>query len=153
MSDWQVWVLLAIALALAEIFLIPAQFVLLALGVAALAVGGVVVLFDPSLSAQLAIFAVVAIVLVPLFVRRWRQRHIVRYAGTAGESGHVPMQAKVVSTEPLAISLKGDRFPASADPAFKPSIGEAVRVHGFDGITARIAPLAGDAGNTDSSAG
>lgn len=141
MTAWQVWVLLAIVLALAEIFMIPAQFVLVALGAAALVVGVGTAVFGLSTAAQLALFAAVSVLLVPVFVQRWRRRHIVRFAGTAGESGHVPMQGTVVSLQPLAISLKGDRFPATAEDASALAVGDAVQVRGFDGITARIAPL------------
>lgn len=136
MVEWKVWILLGLGLCIAELVVFPAQFLLFALGVAAL-LAGVAGIFGLALPGQLLVFAASAAVLLPLFVFAWRRRMPVHVA-TPGEAGLAPQPADVVSVEPLAIRLKGDRFPAESlrGEAYQP--GERVYVHGFRGITAQI---------------
>ncbi|TVQ40992.1 MAG: hypothetical protein EA370_02850 [Wenzhouxiangella sp.] len=138
MDAWKLWIIAGIVLAIAELLLIPAQFLLVALGLCAMLVGILTWGADLGQAAQLGWFAGLSIVLVPLFVTIWRRKAPVRYPGTAGESGTAPQSARIVNLDPLTIALRGDRFPAKGpgDCAFE--IGEEVMVTGFSGITAEV---------------
>ncbi len=138
MEAWKLWLLLGVLMAIAELMVVPAQFLLLALGLCAILVGLLTWGFDLSYSAQLAWFAGLAIVLVPVFVKIWRKKAPIRYAGTAGEAGSAPQLGKVLSGDPLTIELHGDRFPAEAADAQSFQPGDRVRVEGFAGITAKV---------------
>jgi membrane protein implicated in regulation of membrane protease activity len=138
MAAWKLWILFGLFLAVAELLLVPAQFLLIALGVCALLVGMLTWGADLSYSGQLAWFAVLSIVLVPVFVYQWRRRAPVRYAGTAGETQTAPQLAEVIASDPLTVRLRGDRFPAKATDGSQFQIGDEVRVHGFSGITALV---------------
>ncbi|MGY6629934.1 MAG: NfeD family protein [Wenzhouxiangella sp.] len=138
MAAWKLWIVAGLVLAVAELMILPAQFLLVALGICAILVGFIAWGFDLTFAAQLAWFAGLAILLVPLFVFIWRRKAPIRYAGTAGESGHAPQRGEVVKTHPLTIRLRGDQFPASGPAGLVFQPGETVRVHGFDGITAQI---------------
>jgi membrane protein implicated in regulation of membrane protease activity len=138
MAAWKLWIVLGLLLAVAELLVLPAQFLLVALGVCAILVGVLAWGTDLSYAAQLAWFAGLAIVLVPVFVYVWRRKAPIRYAGTAGESQSAPQQAEVIRADPLLIKLRGDEFPAEAPEGVVFSAGEKVTVRGFSGITAQI---------------
>lgn len=138
MAAWKLWIILGLILAVAELLVLPAQFLLVALGICAILVGVLVWGTDMSYPTQLAWFAGLAIVLVPVFVYVWRRKAPVRYAGTAGESPHAPQRAEVIKVEPLTVRLRGDSFPAQAAEGVQFEIGEGVTVNGFSGITAQI---------------
>jgi membrane protein implicated in regulation of membrane protease activity len=137
MEHWKVWILAGLILGVAELLLIPAQFLLLALGVSAFLTGVLTWLFSMNSYWQLGSFALISAALVPLFVFRWRRR-MPAFGSTAGEAALTPQEAEVVSAAPLTIKLKGDHFPAecAAGQSFEP--GEKVLVRGFSGITAQI---------------
>ena len=138
MAAWKLWIILGLILAVAELLVLPAQFLLVALGICAILVGVLAWGTDLSFSGQLAWFAGLAIVLVPVFVYVWRRKAPIHYAGTAGESPHAPQQAEVIKTDPLTIKLRGDSYPAQAEEGVNFGIGESVTVRGFSGITAQI---------------
>lgn len=138
MAAWKLWIVLGLVLAVAELMILPAQFLLVALGVCAILVGFLAWGFDLTATAQFAWFAGLAILLVPLFVMIWRRKAPIHYTGTAGESGHAPQLAAVASISPLTIRLRGDQFPARGPDNTPFELDEQVRVVGFDGITARI---------------
>jgi membrane protein implicated in regulation of membrane protease activity len=138
MAVWKLWILFGLVLAVAELLLVPAQFLLIALGVCAVLVGVLTWGTDMGYSAQLAWYAGFSVVLVPLFVYLWRRRAPVRYAGTAGETQTAPQPAEVVLSDPLTVKLRGDRFPAKATDGSEFQVGEEVQVHGFSGITALV---------------
>lgn len=138
MAAWKLWIIFGLVLAIAELLLVPTQFLLVALGVCAILVGFMAWGFDLSWTAQLAWFAGLAIVLVPVFVMVWRRKAPIRYAGTAGESQSAPQPAEVIRADPLTIKLRGDEFPAEAADGLVFTAGEKVTVRGFSGITAQI---------------
>ncbi len=138
MDAWKLWIIAGVLLAIAELLAIPAQFLLVALGICAILVGILTWGTDMGQATQLAWFAGLAIVLVPLFVSIWRRKAPIRYAGTAGETGMAPQAARVVGTDPLTIELRGDRFPARTAEADGFQVGEEVMVTGFSGITAEV---------------
>ncbi len=138
MDAWKLWIIFGLVLAIAELLVLPAQFLLVALGICALLVGVLAWGTDIGTQAQMAWFAVLAVVLVPLFVVIWRRKSTVRYAGTAGETPHAPQTATVVSLDPFAVKLNGDRFPAETDQEAPFFLGQRVQVHRFAGITAFV---------------
>lgn len=141
MAIWKLWIVLGVVLAILEVVL-PAQFLLVALGVCAILVGLLTWAFDLSHQAQLAWSAGLAIVLVPAFVYLWRRRVPVRYPGTAGEAGSAPQLGKVVSVDPLFVLLHGDRYPADSLDGTELHPGDVVRIEKFSGITASVRKVA-----------
>lgn len=138
MAAWKLWILLGLVLAVSEIVIVPAQFVLVALGVCAIIVGLVVATTGIGLGAQLGLYSALAILLIPVFVRLWRRRTPVRYSGTAGESNLASQVGVVLTTEPLRIRLNSDQFPARNTDGQPLHVGDEVLVEGFNGITANI---------------
>ena len=141
MATWKLWIVLGLVLAILELLMVPAQFLLIALGVCAILVGVAALITDMGLQAQLAWYAGLAAVLVPVFVYTWRRRAPVRYPGPAGETPSAPQLARVVATDPLTVALRGDRFPAEGPEGTVFEMGEEVRVERFSGITATIRKL------------
>lgn len=140
MAAWKLWIFIGLGLGIAEL-LVPTKFLLAALGVCALLVGVLTWSIDLGTSAQFALFALVAAALVPLFIYIWRRRAPIRYPGTAGEVGTAPQRGEVVSTEPLTIILRGDRYPARCLEGTGLAAGDEVWVERFDGITALVRKL------------
>lgn len=138
MDAWKLWMIAGVVLAIVEILVVPAQFLLVALGLCALIVGLLAWSTDIGTLAQLAWFGALALVLVPGFVVTWRRRMPIRYPGTAAEVGQAPQLAEVIETSPLTIRLLGDRFPARSEGNETFKIGEQVCVVRFSGITATI---------------
>ena len=138
MAAWKLWIIFGIILAVAELLVLPAQFLLVALGLCAILVGILTWGTDPGYSGQLAWFAGLAVVLVPVFVYVWRRKAPIRYAGTAGEAANAAQPAEVIAIEPLTVKLRGDRFPASSVGEERFEIGEKVLVERFEGITAQV---------------
>lgn len=137
MAAWKLWFLIGLGLGIVEL-LVPAKFLLVALGVCAVLVGIVTWSMDLGTTAQFVWFAVLAAALIPLFIYLWRRRAPVRYPGTAGEVASAPQWGEVISTDPLTIKLRGDRYPARLLHGTAPAPGDEIRVEGFDGITALI---------------
>jgi membrane protein implicated in regulation of membrane protease activity len=138
MDAWKLWMIAGVVLAILEILVLPAQFLLVALGLCAVLVGVLAWSTDIGTMAQLAWFGALAVVLVPGFVVTWRRKMPVRYPGTAAEVGQAPQVAEVIETDPLTVRLLGDRFPARAAGDEHFEIGEQVCVVRFSGITATI---------------
>ena len=138
MDAWKLWIIAGVLLAIAELLMVPAQFLLVALGLCAVIVGILTWGTDMGTATQLGWFAGLGIVLVPLFVTIWRRKAPVRYPGTAGEASSAPQAATIAGLDPLTIELRGDRFPAKADGADSFELGEEVLVTGFSGITAEV---------------
>lgn len=141
-AAWQIWVLAGLLLALAELF--GAQFVMVALGAAALVVGAVVALWPGlSLNGQLALFAVLAAAFIPALIVLYRRTRTRRAAGLVGESGaYLDRRFTVIRRDGrLGIVVDGDFYPASLSDDRPPPEGAAVRIEGFRGITALVVPL------------
>ena len=107
---WWGWIVVGAALLGAELFVVPTDFYLVFLGVAAILVGGVAWLgLGLSASAQWALFGVLAVVLLVFFRRRFKarltgaapprvddtlvgERGVAQIAMAAGASGRVELR-------------------------------------------------------------
>lgn len=138
LAGWHVWVILALILAGLE--LLGAQFILLALGVSALG-GAVAAALGADLNLQLLSAAATALVLVPVFVRKIHPRLLPneRYGtlGSGAEAGQLAQVISGVSGKP-AVRLSGNEFPLRWEGEVAPTIGETVRIIGIEGITVRV---------------
>src|SRR5690554_6043342 len=138
LSAWHLWIILGIALVIAEV--IGTEFILLALGIAALMTGLVTAAFDLGLDAQLVMAAVAAALCVPAFIRFYRRR----FKATG---------AKMVMSEGLfhdtelmieeyggraGIRIQGDFYPARSTEGDPLRQGELVRVLEMNGLTAVV---------------
>lgn len=144
---WHLWVVLGLALAVAE--LLGTQFVLLALGVSCLAGAAVAGFTDADLGTQILATGVLAAVLVPLAVarlgRRIRPTEGYGVTGTGAERGTV---AEVLERAgDVGIKYRGDFLPARLTDGSKPVPGARVRVIALRGITVTVEPVsAADSG-------
>lgn len=139
-ATWQVWVLLAILLALAE--LLGTQLVLLALGLSCLA-GAAVAAWTPwGLTAQLGATVVTAAVLTPTMVYAFRQR---RQGDAPGplDAGWEHGREAVLERygERLGVRVRGDFFPARPAAGELPPEGARVTVLRLESLTAVVLPL------------
>ncbi|TVP58894.1 MAG: hypothetical protein EA349_03975 [Halomonadaceae bacterium] len=136
---WQLWLVLAIALAALE--LMGFQFIMLALAVSALVVMVVTLLMAPSFTSQLLLFAVTALVLTPGFIY-WFRKHFQGSRsgfGLVGESGHKPRLVMVHARQTgVSVQVDGDWFPVRYGDGTAPVAGETVRILRFEGITAIV---------------
>lgn len=137
MESWVFWVIGALALAIAE--LLGAEFVLLALGVSCLGGAAVAYYTDAGIGGQLAGFAAVAIVMVPLLAV-WLRRKFAPPSGygTTGTGGECGARVVVenVGGKPY-VRYRGDQFPVACAQGL-PQIGETVEILEFKGITAQV---------------
>ena len=138
LSSWHLWLILGMALIIAEV--IGTEFILLALGAAALVTGGITGVFDLGLNAQLISCAVAAAVLVPLFIRFYRRRF--RATGTRAviSEGLYRDTELVIENygERTGIRIQGDFFPARSTEGDPLKAGELVRVLELRGLTAVV---------------
>lgn len=141
-AAWQIWLLLAVLLALAE--LMGAQLVLLALGLSCLA-GAAVAAFTPwGLAAQLGATVAAAAVLTPLLVLAFRRHHLQAAPGPLDpgwEAGHTARLEGYGGR--LGVRIQGDFFPARAESGALPPEGARVVVVRLESVTAVVRP-AGD---------
>jgi membrane protein implicated in regulation of membrane protease activity len=136
---WHLWLLLGILLAIAE--LAGAGFVLLALGMACLAGAAAAAWTDWGLSAQILTAAIVAAVLTPLAIYRFRTSVRLRRPGPLDRGWERGRRAIVERYGGRAgVRLNGDFFPARLADGREPAEGEEVEVVGIEGITAHVRP-------------
>lgn len=139
-SDWQIWLLAGLLLALSE--LLGAQFVLLALGAAAAVTGALTAAFDLTLNIQLASFAAISAVTVPLGIRWYRGVSRAKWPGLIGEGGEIGMRARVVRENGrTGVKLQGHFFPARLADGGEPPVKSEVEITGISGITAIVKRL------------
>ncbi len=147
-STWQIWLLIGLLLAAAE--LMGASFILVALGVTAFVVALATALYPGmSVPAQLLLFAATGLALVPGFVYQFRRWHRSRASTMAGEAGGDASPTLAVETDGRrpGVRLHGDFFPAEARDGGELVVGEHVRIHHFEGITARVTRVDTTAGD------
>ena len=138
-ATWQIWLLIGLLLAAAE--LLGASFILVALGVTALVVAVATAMYpEMGIAAQLLLFALAGVVLVPGFVYQFRRWHRSPASPIAGQGGPDPGPVVTVEAgrERVGVRLHGDFFPAEASDGQPLRPGERVRIDHFEGITARV---------------
>jgi membrane protein implicated in regulation of membrane protease activity len=135
-AAWHVWVLLAIALAIAE--LLGTHFVLFALALSCLA-GAAVAAWTPwGLNAQVGATLVAAMVLTPVMVQQFRRQHA-RAPGPLDEGWESGREAVLEEyAGRLGVRLRGDFFPARSVSGQLPEAGARVLVTRIEGITAWV---------------
>lgn len=137
-SAWHLWLILGMVLIIAEV--IGTEFILLALGAAALVTGAITGAFDLGLDAQLLTSAVAAAVLVPLFIRLYRRRF--KATGTRAVISEGLFQDTELLIEAYGertgIRIQGDFFPAASTEGDPLQAGELVRVLELRGLTAIV---------------
>ncbi|WP_405281258.1 NfeD family protein [Cobetia sp. Ld8] len=137
LAAWHIWVILALILAGLE--LLGAQFVLLALGVSAL--GGA--LAGAGLNLQLISVAITALVLVPLFVRKIHPYLLPKTPyGTLGSGAETGQLAKVIigNGGKPAVRVSGNEYPLRWEGEAPPAAGDTVRIVSVEGITVCVEP-------------
>jgi len=136
-SGWQIWLLAGLLLALSE--LLGAQFVLLALGAAAILTGVLSAAFDMTLNLQLVSFAAISAVTVPLGIRWYRKVSRAKWPGLIGEGGEIGARARVVRENGrIGVRLQGHFFPARLADGGEPPETSEVEIAGMSGITAIV---------------
>ncbi|HKK06042.1 MAG TPA: NfeD family protein [Gammaproteobacteria bacterium] len=141
---WHGWLILALLLALAEVF--AGSFTLLAVALAC-AVGALVAATSgASLMLQVGVVSVAAAVLGPLLVKAVRPYLRADAAagpvGTGAEPGTV---ATVVREgDSVGIRYQGNRFPVRSAEGESVREGQRVVIRYFEGITAVVSPAGDD---------
>lgn len=138
MSGWQLWLLLGLALLLADLFVAGgASGVLLVLALAA--VGGMIAsLFGLDLQGQMLSAAAAAVLATPFVILMLRRLTGGRNAQdtdwrVAGQTFEVVRQG-----DRLGVRILGDFFPARFTTGGAPTEGQRVRVERFEGIVALV---------------
>ncbi len=147
MPLWAWWVLGAVALVLADVSLLGAQFLLIPMALAALTVAGLAAL-DASLATQLWVFGGATVGLTPLLILLFRPRFAAR---PLERDWMVGREACLVwQGDRLVARLKSDTYPFRFPDQTEPEPGACYTVTGMEGITlllrgpARPTPHTGD---------
>lgn len=138
-AAWQIW--LAVALVLALLELAGAHFILLGLAIAAAAVA-LIAGFVPAtgFAGQLLIFAIAAAFTVPAIVmvfRRYFPNNLVNVVNEPGGRAGEPRPA-VERNGRIGVEIYGDFYPAEFSSGLTPEPGTQVVVTEFRGIVARV---------------
>ncbi|MDT8398460.1 MAG: NfeD family protein [Pseudomonadales bacterium] len=138
LDAWHVWLILGMALVIAEV--IGTEFILLALGAAALVTGLLTALFQLALNGQFIAAATVAVLFVPAFFRFYRRRF--KATGTQAVIGEGLYRDTELIIEEYGgrsgIRIQGDFFPAKSTEGDPLRSGELVRVLEMHGLTAVV---------------
>jgi len=135
---WHGWLILALLLALAEVF--AGNFTLVAVGLACALGALLAATTAASLMLQIAAVGVAAAVLGPLLVRGLRP-YLRRDAGAGPVGTGVEAGTAVIverDGERLGIRYQGDWFPVRAVDDAPLEAGQRVVLERFEGITARV---------------
>ncbi len=137
-SAWHVWLIIGMGLIIAEV--IGTEFILLALGVAALVTAFVTADMDLSLNGQLITYAIASALFVPAFFRFYRLRFKATGASVViGEGAYRDME---FTTEQyggrVGLRIQGDFYPAKGTEGDPLRPGELVRVLEMSGVTAVV---------------
>lgn len=134
---WHLWIALGLALAVAE--LLGAEFVLLALGLACLG-GAVAAITGAALATQILTAGVLAAVLVPLAVIKFRHamRPNSRYGVTGSGVERGTVAEIVEQAGEIGLKFRGDFLPARLPDGNRPVPGTRVRIREVRGITAIV---------------
>lgn len=137
-SSWHLWLMLGMVLIIAEV--IGTEFILLALGAAALLTGAITGMFDLGLNAQLVTIAVSAAVLLPIFIRFYRRRFKATGTRAVISEGLYRDTELLIENygERTGIRIQGDFFPAKSTEGDPLKAGELVRVLELNGLTAIV---------------
>lgn len=146
LAAWHIWVILALILAGLE--LLGAQFVLLALGVSALG-GALAAGLGAGLNIQLISVSITALVLVPLFVRKIHPYLLPKTPyGTLGSGAETGQLAKVIigNGGNPAVRVSGNEYPLRWEGEAPPAAGDTVRIVSVEGITVCVEPVSKESG-------
>ena len=132
---WLIWVIVAVALVLADLTLIGTQFILVATGLAALLAGGAAAL-GFGLTGQTWTFVLATAVLVPLMIRLFRTRFARREPAPRDPGWERGARVTVVAQgDRLVAKLQGDHYPVLLTDGSQPQEGETLIVDHMQGIT------------------
>jgi membrane protein implicated in regulation of membrane protease activity len=132
---WLIWLMVAVALVLADLTLLGTQFILVATGVAALLAAGMAAL-GFGLTGQTWTFVLGTAVLVPLMIRLFRTRFARRETAPRDPGWERGARVTVVAQgDRLVAKLKSDHFPVRLSDGSQPVAGEELIVERMEGIT------------------
>lgn len=139
MQPWHMWAIVAMVLMMME--LLGAHFILLGLGLAAL-VMAVVMMIWPALAFtdQLLIFTASAAVIVPAIIVVFRRYYPEGGVSVVNEPGDKAAGPHVVLERDgrIGIEIYGDFYPARFSTGLEPEPGDQVIVTEFRGIVAMV---------------
>lgn len=138
MSAWHLWLIAGMVLIIAEV--IGTEFILLALGAAALVTGLVTATFGLGFDGQLIVGAVAAALFVPTFIRFYRRRF--KATGAKAVIGEGVYRDNEMLIEEyggrVGLRFQGDFFPARSTEGDPLKPGELVRILEMNGVTAIV---------------
>ena len=132
---WLVWIILAIALILIDLFLLGLQFILVVAGLAAL-LSGIVSVAGTSLTGQIWTFVIGVLLLVPTWIWLSRSKLFKKSPGPREKGWEKGAEIIVVRQgDRLVGKLKSDYFPIQLSDGGSPQEGENLIVDRMEGIT------------------
>ncbi len=132
---WLWWLMAAVALVLADLGLLGAQFILVATGLAALLAAGGAAL-GLGITGQVWTFVIGTLLLVPLMVRLLRKLTERRGVGPREEGWERGRRVTVVAQgDRLVAKLQSDLYPVALTDGSEPREGESLVVDRMEGIT------------------
>ncbi|HKJ89266.1 MAG TPA: hypothetical protein VKA48_12255 [Gammaproteobacteria bacterium] len=132
---WLIWVIIAVALVMADLTLLGTQFILVATGLAALLTAGMAALGFGA-TGQTWTFVLATAVLVPVMIHLFRTRFARQEAAPRDPGWERGARVTVVSQgDRLVAKLKGDTYPVLLTDGSQPEEGETLVVDHMQGIT------------------
>jgi membrane protein implicated in regulation of membrane protease activity len=137
-SAWHMWLIAGAVLIIAEI--IGTEFILLALGLAALITALVTAVFSIEMTGQVGTYAIAALVLVPVTVLFYRRKFKATGARTLVSEGFYRDSELSIELygERTGVRIQGDFYPAQSTEGDPLQAGELVRVLEMRGVTAIV---------------
>ncbi|MEF8942773.1 MAG: hypothetical protein V5B78_08300 [Desulfohalobiaceae bacterium] len=132
---WLVWLIVAIALVLVDIFVLGLQFILVVTGIAAL-IAGAVSVAGLGFTGQIWAFVLGVLVLVPVWIFLSRSGFFKKKPGPREQGWEKGAEVEVVRQgDRLVGKLKSDSFPIRLADDSQPREGERLIVDRMEGIT------------------
>lgn len=132
---WLVWLIIAIALVLVDIFVLGPQFILVLTGIAA-AIAGAVSIAGLGLTGQIWAFVLGVLLLVPVWIFLSRSGLFKKKPGPREQGWEKGAEVEVVlQGDRLVGKLKSDCFPIRLTDDSQPREGERLIVDRMEGIT------------------
>lgn len=137
-TAWHMWLIVGAMLIIAEI--IGTEFILLALGLAAVTTAVITAFSGIGLDWQIGAFAIAALVFVPASVMFYRRRFKATGARTLiSEGNYRDTELSIVQYgERTGVRIQGDFYPAQSTEGDPLQAGELVRVLEMRGVTAIV---------------
>lgn len=138
LTAWHLWLIAGAVLIIAEV--VGTEFILLALGLAALTTALVTAVFGIGMTGQIGTYAIAALVLVPASVLFCRRKFKATGARTLVSEGfYRDSEFTVVQYgERTGVRIQGDFYPAQSTEGDPLQTGELVRVLEMRGVTAIV---------------